>query len=49
MIVLNDIDNINGNLFEIHLDTFYSEIYQSEEYLIFKINHQDKVVSYIYL
>jgi hypothetical protein len=38
LLVLVEIDNWAGNLFEVHLDNYYPSILHSNKYLVFKTN-----------
>ena len=49
LLVVNDIDNWIGMIYEFFLDTFYEELMQNESYLIFQTSKLNKVCVFIYM
>jgi hypothetical protein len=47
-LIIIEIDNWAGFLFELHLDNYYEDMVNAEEYLVFEIKQVTKNAVYIY-
>jgi len=48
VVIINDLDNLMGKLFKLHLKTYHEEMAEHENLLRFEITRRDKEIAYIW-